>query len=349
MTQVIQLSPKARPLSDLDFMDIYVRLDSDASAHYRPSPNMPTNGRTAHIAQEVPDADLPDEFAADAAALAEHLREAFTDVEISLSFGGMRMRATRLETAKNEIWAACRRLPPQPLGLEKLGFISQLPPLLESLGRRSGLTLICGASGQGKTTTASSLFTRFLESFGGVGFTLEDPVEYDMEGRIGKSGYCYQTEIREEEEWGQMLKRSLRWHPRYILVGEIRTPDAANHLLRAATSGHNVIATMHSGSMEEALEGLLHLAGHAVGDRAPLVLAAGLSAVIHQSFTPSGLFAQFMMTEADNPGSPVRSLIRDRRIGQTRTFADQQMARLLQHGRIFDGRDPAQVTSINKR
>jgi hypothetical protein len=87
--------------------------------------------------------------------------------------------------------------------------------------------------------------------------------------------------------------------------------------------------------MEEALEGLLQLAEQEAGERAPLLLAAGLAAVMYQSFAPNGLFAQFMVTEADNPGSPIRALIRDRRIGQTRTFSDQQMAKLLQNGRIF--------------
>ena len=85
-----------------------------------------------------------------------------------------------------------------------------------------------------------------------------------------------------------------------------------------------------------ALEGLLQLAEQDdTGARATLLLAAGLTCVLYQSFLPSGLFAQFMMTEADNPGSAVRTLIRERRIGQTRTLADQQMARLLQNGRIF--------------
>jgi twitching motility protein PilT len=176
---------------------------------------------------------------------------------------------------------------------------------------------------------------RYLESYGGIGFTLEDPVEYDMEGRCGRNGYCYQTEIHEEHEWSAMLKRALRWHPRYINVGEIRTPDCANQVLRAATSGHTVMATMHAGSMEEALEGLLQLAEQEIGERASLLLAAGLTCVLHQGFAASGLFAQFMITEADNPGSPIRAMIRDKRIGMTRTIADQQMARLIQNGRIF--------------
>jgi twitching motility protein PilT len=314
-----------RALRDLDFMDLYVRLDAEGVAHYR-----------AGITNtEVPDADVPELYANDAFALAEYLREQFIGIEAGVNYDGMRLRVTRLETAKGEVWAALRRLPDHPLPLEQLGLIPQLPHVLQELGRRSGLILVCGASGQGKTTTISSLLMRYLETYGGVSFTLEDPVEYDMEGRIGTSGYCYQTEIKEEAQWGIMLKRALRWHPRYITVGEIRTSDAANQVLRAATSGHTVLATMHAGSMEEALEGLLQLAEQELGARAPLLLAAGLAAVVYQTFSQSGLFAQFMLTEADNPGSAVRTMIRDKRIGQTRTIADQQMAKLIQAGRIF--------------
>lgn len=326
MFQTTQTKSDQRPLNELNFMDIYVRLDADAVAHYR-------SGHGDVI--DSPDADLPEKFSADVSELADYLRDHFKGIESALNYGGMRLRATRLETAKGEIWAALRRLPNHPPLLEKLGFMYQLPPILEDLGRRSGLFLVCGASGQGKTTTISSLLMRYLETYGGIGFTLEDPVEYDMEGRCGSNGYCYQTEIHQESEWSEMLKRALRWHPRYINVGEIRTPDCANQVLRAATSGHTVMATMHAGSMEEALEGLLQLAEQEIGERASLLLAAGLTGVLHQGFASSGLFAHFMITEADNPGSPIRAMIRDKRIGMTRTIADQQMARLTQNGRIF--------------
>jgi twitching motility protein PilT len=174
-----------------------------------------------------------------------------------------------------------------------------------------------------------------MENLGGVAFTIEDPVEYDMEGRRGKNGFCYQVEVGTEKDWAELLKRSLRWHPRYIFVGEIRTPDAANQLLRAATSGHLVITTMHAGTIEEALEGLLQLAEQAIGDRAPLLLAAGLTAVIHQALTPIGIRATFFITEPNNPGAPFRAIIRDKRIGQCRTFVDQQMALLNKTGKIF--------------
>ena len=321
--------PAPRRLHHLDFMDIYICLEGDGRAHYRPRV-LKKDG--------LPDIDVPEEYLEDVEKLAAHLRQSFVGVEKGLTYDGVRLRASKLKSAAGSTWAAMRRVPDLPPRLNDLGFIPQLPPLLRELGKRDGLILLCGATGNGKTTTSSSLLLEYLESYGGVAFTIEDPVEYCLDGRQGQAGYCYQSEIEEEEQWGQMLKRSLRWHPRYIFVGEIRTPDAANQLLRAATSGHTVITTMHAGSMEEALEGLLQLAEVELGDRAPLLLAAGLTAVVHQNLTPLGIKAGFMVTEADNPGSPIRALIRDKRIGQTRTFSDQQMALLTRTGKIFQPR-----------
>lgn len=219
--------------------------------------------------------------------------------------------------------------------MEKLGFAPALVPHLRALGKRNGLVVISGSTGNGKTTTACSLLADYLSTIGGVAFTIEDPVEYDLEGRHGNNGYCYQVEVHEDDEWASMLKRSLRWHPRYIFVGELRTPEATNQLLRAATSGHLVITTVHAGSLEEALEGVLQLGEQSVGERATTLMASSLACVIHQTITPHGLQAQQFITETGTMTSPFRNCIREKRIGQTRTFVDQQTALLLQTGKLF--------------
>ena len=308
-------------------MDLYVRLDGDSTPHFHQIVKGNHKGDL--------DNDVPEEFRHETGKLAAILRDSFVEDEMGLIYDGIRLRASKVRTAGDQLWAALRRIADEPPKLDKLGFAEQFVPHLRKLGARDGLILLCGATGEGKTTTACSLLSDFMNHYGGVAFTIEDPVEYAMEGRRGKNGFCYQIEINEEKDWAEMLKRSLRWHPRYIFVGEIRTPDAANQLLRAATSGHLVITTMHSGSIEEALEGLLQLAEQAIGERAPLLLAAGITAVIHQSLTPLGLHTKFFVTEPNNPGSAFRAVIREKRIGQCRTFCDQQMALVMKSGKLF--------------
>jgi twitching motility protein PilT len=159
-------------------------------------------------------------------------------------------------------------------------------------------------------------------------------VEYDLAGRHGDSGYCFQIEVREDNEWAEMLQRSLRCHPRYIFIGEVCTPDVANQLLRAATSGHTVIATVHAGSMQEGLEGILQLAEQKIGKRAEQLLASSLSCVIHQSLGQFGLSSRFLIAGQTGQSAAVRGLIRENKIGQLNTIADQQHAQMLQHGKI---------------
>lgn len=312
-------------LNDLDFVDLYVCLEGGADPHYH---------RTVRT-EDQGSIDVPPEFRETIENLTLDLQKRFTEDEMGITFDGVRLRAAKVRTASGFVWAALRRINALPPPLEKIGVSPQLIPHLRAMGKRDGLILLCGATGNGKTTTCCALLADYLQNLGGVAFSIEDPVEYDMEGRHGTGGYCYQSEIREDREWGEMLKRSLRWHPRYIFVGEIRTPDAANQLLRAATSGHLVLTTMHAGSIEEGLEGLLQLAEQAVGDRATTLLATGLTGIFHQTLTPQGLNASYYITEPNNAASPFRNCIRERRIGQTRTFIDQQSALLRQTGKLY--------------
>lgn len=313
-----------KPLSELSFVDLYVCLQGGDKPNYQA-----TAGKV--LDQNI---DIPEEYAEDVARLTEYLKANFKTNEMGFTYEGVRLRAAKVETASGKIWAAMRRINVVPMSLEKLGFQEKLIPHLRQLGKRDGLVIVCGSTGQGKTTTAAALLYDYLNNLGGVAFRIEDPVEYNLEGRIGKSGSCYQVEVKEDQEWAAMLKRSLRWHPRYIFVGEIRTPDAANQVLRAATSGHLVITTVHAGSIEEALEGFSQLAEQSLGDRASLLLATGLTAIFHQTLSPLGLQTHFYITDSDNQASPFRTVIREKRIGQTRTFVDQQAALLMQTGKI---------------
>jgi len=306
-------------LHDLDFIDLYVALDEDLPSYYQfAEPGSYT----------VLPTDLPLAYRNDVAELRRQLQNALSDCdEAGIAFDGMRLRASKARTARGQIWVALRRIEEKPPAVEKLGFTLPVIRALRELGKREGLVLLCGGTGQGKTTTAAALLYDYLVRHGGVGFTIEDPVEYMLDGRHGNSGLCYQVEAKSDEDWAEQLKRALRWHPRYIMVGELRTPEAANQLLRASNSGHLVLATVHAGSLEEGLEAVLHLGEQALGDHAPILLASGLAAVIYQSFMSHSIEARMYVTEKGNLGDPMRALIRDRRIGQATTFVDQQMAR----------------------
>jgi twitching motility protein PilT len=306
-------------LRDLPFMDLYLRIDVPGEARYR-SP-----ARDQSNAWSRP---LPEDYVAEAAMVAGNIRSALKSPDSAYEYDGMRFRLSYQKLATGAEWVILRRINSEVPTLEQLNYAPHIISMLRSLGRRDGLILISGATGHGKTTTSFAMLRDFLERNGGVGISIEDPVEYMLDGAVGHHGYCYQVQVEGDEDWSTPLKRALRWTPRYMLVGEVRSPRAAEQILRAATTGHLVITTIHAGSIEESLMGLMHLAEQSIGHAANYMLAQGLSAALHQTLGPNCPFLRYITTEESNNGDPVRALIRDGRVGMINTYVDKQIARM---------------------
>lgn len=305
-------------LSDLSFTDLYLRLDAQDKAKFLPR----EKGKHRHTK------NVPDDFDPVVDRLAHKINEVLQQPDGAMDFDGVRVRISRQHMADGQTWACLRRINTQVPDIEKLGIVPHVLNHIRTLGQRDGLVLVSGATGAGKTTTAAALLADFLRQYGGTAVTIEDPVEFIMKGRHGEGGYCFQVEVDNEEGWAICLKRALRWAPRYIFVGEIRTPRAAEQLLRAATTGHMVITTVHAGAPEEALMGLIYLAEQAMGPGVENILAAGLTALVYQTMRETGPYIRYLFTEENAPGDPIRSLIRDKKIGMITTYVEKIAAKL---------------------
>ncbi len=315
-------------LRDLPFMDLYIRLDAGGKgmARYR-SPGRDISNNWSRV--------LPPVYRAEADQLGEALLKTLTHPDSSFEYDGMRFRHSYQRTANGQGWVILRRINNVVPNLEDLSISPHLLDPLQRFGRRDGLILISGPTGHGKTTTSFALLADYLRRYGGVAITVEDPVEYMLDGAVGEYGYCYQIQVDQEneEDWATPLKRALRWTPRYLFVGEVRSPRAAEQILRAATTGHLVMTTIHAGSVEESLMGLIHLADQAIGGAAAFMLAQGLTAAWHQTLNASGPYLRYVFTEENNNGDPIRALIRENKIGMINSYIDKQIARLnLQKG-----------------
>lgn len=306
-------------LINFPFMDLYLRLDGAEAPRFR-APRL-----DKHNVWTQP---LPEAYRADAQNIITHLIAEAGDPDAAFDYDGMHFRMSRQKMANGEDWVVLRKVNPIVPALTSLGYAPHIAGYLHNLGRRDGLILFSGATGHGKTTSCFALLQEYLKAYGGVGMTVEDPVEYLLEGPVGPHGYCYQIQVGEDEDWATPLKRCLRWTPRYLLVGEIRSPAAAEQILRAATTGHLVFTTIHAGSIEDSLLGLLHLAHRTLGDGAKTMLAQGLTGAIHQTLNPTGPFIRYVFTEENNNGDPVRALIREDRVGMINTYIDRQIARM---------------------
>jgi len=117
----------------------------------------------------------------------------------------------------------------------------------------SGLLLIAGPTGSGKTTTVYKLLEQLNDGSRKI-ITVEDPVEIDLPGVI-------QVNVRRDIglEFATGLRAMLRQDPDVIFVGEIRDSDTARMATRAALTGHMVISTVHTRSATASVTRLLDL------------------------------------------------------------------------------------------
>lgn len=140
------------------------------------------------------------------------------------------------------------------LQLRVLGFSPKQLDLLEKIkNEESGLVLICGATGSGKTTTLSSLLHSMEKSEKKI-ISIEDPVEYIIDGVI-------QIPVQPEFEMDFMdvLRRIYRQDPDIIVIGEVRDELTAQTAVRCAMTGHLVIATLHTCTAVETIYRLLDM------------------------------------------------------------------------------------------
>lgn len=120
-------------------------------------------------------------------------------------------------------------------------------------GRSQGLVLVCGPTGSGKTTTLFSVLSWLNNPSRNI-MTMEDPVEYELEG-------LNQAEIDPHRgvSWEVLLKGFLRQDPDAGLIGEVRDRETAEIALRQALTGHLVFATLHTISCARTLERLVDM------------------------------------------------------------------------------------------
>jgi len=129
----------------------------------------------------------------------------------------------------------------QIFALENLGFgPKDIEKIVRAMKKTSGMILVTGPTGSGKTTTLYTII-KMLKSPENSIVTLEDPIEYAIEG-IEQ----IQVNQRAELTFANGLRSILRQDPDIIMVGEIRDKETAEIAIHAALTGHLVLSTLHT-------------------------------------------------------------------------------------------------------
>ena len=235
-------------------------------------------------------------------------------VDIARSIGQVRIRANIFHTLRG-LSMAIRLLPGQPPELAKLNLH---PSIVDFCRLSTGLLLIGGASGTGKSTTIAAMVEEINRTQNLHIVTLEAPVEYRYRS---KKSFVEQRELGTHfPNYSQGLQDVLREAPDLIVVGELREPETIRLTIDAVEAGHLVIATIHATHTEDAV---YRLCSAFPGDRQELVrgqLASSLALLLIQKLVHLDAHGFRVPLLSILRGTPaVKRMLRDNRTNQIET------------------------------
>ena len=168
--------------------------------------------------------------------------------DFSRTIGGVRCRFNVLHTSRG-VGFAIRLLSSFQATIERLNLH---PDLKKLAAPTTGLVLVSGATGSGKSSTLAALIQEVNLTESRHVLTIESPIEHVFRPR---RAYIRQREVgRDTPSFEQGLLDALREDPDVLMVGEMREPETMRLTLNAAETGHLVLATVHSGTCAEALQ-----------------------------------------------------------------------------------------------
>lgn len=242
--------------------------------------------------------------------LNERQKEEFAQngsVDFSHSLPGVGRFRVNAYRQRNAVAIALRLIPMGIPDMKKLN----LPPIISELARKpSGLILVTGPTGSGKSTTLAAMIGQINQEEKLHILTLEDPIEFLH--RHGKS-MVNQREIgADTPSFAHGLRAALREDPDVILVGEMRDYDTTQIAVSAAETGHLVLATLHTPSASQTIDRIIDIFPPYQQSQIRIQLAASLQGVIAQQLLPRvdgpGRVAAFEILVAT---PAVRNLIRE--------------------------------------
>jgi twitching motility protein PilT len=221
---------------------------------------------------------------------------------------------------KGHIEAAFRFIPHEIPTLETLG---HSPTVKELCNSRSGLILVTGMTGMGKTTTLAAMTQEILQNRSCMLITIEDPIEYVFQHSYG---VVKQRQVgQDSHSFAAALRSALRQDPDVIVVSEMRDLETISAAITAAETGHLVISTLHTIDAPRTFDRLV--------DVFPPDQQTQISTQVANCLV--GIISQKLLPRADKPGRVMASEILVNNQGIAATIREQrfeQISGLMQIG-----------------
>jgi twitching motility protein PilT len=207
--------------------------------------------------------------------------EATGDLDFALQVPGVaRFRGNYLRQERGPS-AVFRTIPETIASLEELG----LPAVLGRLAElRSGLVLVTGPTGSGKSTTLAAIIDRINRTAARHIVTIEEPVEFVHKNR--RSVFSQREVGTDTESFAAALRAAIRQDADVVLVGEMRDLETIALALRAAEMGTLVFGTLHTNSAAKTIDRLIDVFPSDEQPQARLSLSESLAAIVAQLLLP---------------------------------------------------------------
>lgn len=238
--------------------------------------------------------------------------------ELDLSFGIKGIGRIRMNVFRQRgtVGAALRSIPSEPQSFEELGIPSVVNKIV---ALRSGLVVVTGPTGSGKTTTLASMIDYINMDRGEHIITIEDPIEFIHRH---KNSIIAQREIGSDTaSFAEALKYVLRQDPDIILVGEMRDLETISSALTIAETGHLVFATLHTPDAVQSINRIIDVFPPHQQPQVRSQLSFVLQAVFCQRLLPRrGGKGRVLTCEILISTPAVRNLIREEKAFQIYTI-----------------------------
>jgi twitching motility protein PilT len=276
------------------------------------SPSMRVNGQVTKVKMEPLSPDQAKQMCF--SILTDVQKATFEETkELDFSFGikGLARFRGNLFFQKGHVSAAFRRIPIVIPKLEDLGLPQSVAPLLNA---STGMILVTGPTGSGKTTTIASMIDRLNETTSAHILTIEDPIEYIHEP---KGCVVNQREVG-PDTWSfrAAVKHMLRQDPDYCLIGEMRDLDTIEEAMRVAETGHLVFGTLHTNSAIQTISRIVTVFPGDQQERIRVLLSFILQGIVAQQLLPGIDGGLVCAVEVLIPTPAIRNLIRENKMHQ---------------------------------
>lgn len=233
--------------------------------------------------------------------------------ECDFSFGIVNLARFRANAylQRGCVALALRIIPLEIKTFKELG----LPPIMADFTTRpSGLVLVTGATGSGKSTTLAAMIDKINKERHEHILTVEDPIEF-----LHKHQGCMinQREVGNDTfSFSQALKMALRQDPDVVLIGEMRDLDTMRAAMTIAETGHLTFATLHTNSAVQTVNRIVDAFPKGEQQTVRTQLSFVLQGVICQTLLPKIGGGRVMCYEVMNVTPGIRALIRDDKVHQ---------------------------------